>query len=198
MASPFQSILHTNAAPSDSECRSIHDFLTGSREEAAALAQEIIRLQRRIDELVQKQHTLAQFIDSHLALVSPARRLLEDVICEMFIACTSTGNPGMSARGSPLLLCQICHAWRRVALSTPQLCQASIHISVSTSSDIPRLSELVTSWLLRSGSLPLSISLEYQITNGVKRVDCGVSPILTSLTAFSGRWKYIYDSPDIR
>ncbi|KAJ7893247.1 hypothetical protein B0H13DRAFT_2665509 [Mycena leptocephala] len=190
MESPFQSILRTNAAPSDSECRNIHDFLTGSREEASALAQEIIRLQHRIDELVQKQHTLAQFIDSHLALVSLACRLPEDVVCEIFIACTSTENPGMSARGSPLLLCQICHAWRRVALSTPQL-WASIHISVSTSSDIPRLSELITSWLLRSGSLPLSISLEYHITNGVKRVDCDVSPILTSLTAFSRRWKNI-------
>ncbi|KAJ7447143.1 hypothetical protein B0H11DRAFT_370822 [Mycena galericulata] len=100
-ASPFADILYTNSVPSDSECQRIFDFLAGPRLEAAHLTQEIDRLQSLLEELASKRDHLNHFIDSHLALVSPARRLPDDVVREIFVAALPSGqNANMRIGGS--------------------------------------------------------------------------------------------------
>ncbi|KAJ7138312.1 hypothetical protein C8R44DRAFT_342456 [Mycena epipterygia] len=194
MQSPFQSILHTNAVPSDTECQRIRDLLVGPRQQAADLTKEIEEMRIVLDGLERRREELDRFIDAHLSLVSPARRLPEDVIRAIFTACMSSAhNAVMSPTQSPLLLCQICSNWRHIALSAPEL-WASLHIVVPISSRINDLASVVTAWLSRSGVLPLSISLvlskRCQLhTIDQFRSDC--APLLASLTAFSLRWKHI-------
>ncbi|KAJ6564624.1 hypothetical protein B0H19DRAFT_1141566 [Mycena capillaripes] len=188
MESPFESILHTNGVPSDTQCTRIQELLVGARQEAASLTEEILRIQSHLDELTRKRDCLETFIDAHLALLSPARRLPQDVIRAVFIASMPTDNAGMTPKEVPLVLCQICSAWRYVALSTPQL-WASIRIVIPRNSKIEQLADGITCWLSRSGILPLSISLGLKPT---QLHECQASSLLTSLSGFSARWKAIH------
>ncbi|KAJ6578951.1 hypothetical protein B0H10DRAFT_1963132 [Mycena sp. CBHHK59/15] len=117
MDSPFRDILHANAVPSDADCQHIHALLVGPRMEADELTQEI----GRIDDLTQKRDHLVNFIDAHLVLVSPVRWLPNDDVREIFKALLPSEYAIMDGTELPLLLCQICRLWRRLALSTPHL-----------------------------------------------------------------------------
>ncbi|KAJ7509109.1 hypothetical protein B0H11DRAFT_1703386 [Mycena galericulata] len=130
MDSPFKGILHTNAVPTDPECEAIRNFLKNPRRKLAELTEEITRLQSLVDEAVRQRDELNHFIDAHLALVSPARRLPDDIVRAIFMASLpSTRNCALSGDEPPLLLCQISSSWRSIALATPRL-WASIHIVV--------------------------------------------------------------------
>ncbi|KAJ7909579.1 hypothetical protein B0H13DRAFT_1616362 [Mycena leptocephala] len=136
MESPFQSLLHTNTVPSDVDCDRIRNLLMGPRKQVT---------KRRLEYLTRKRDELTEYIDAHLALVSPVRRLLEDAVRAIFIACMpSARNAVMSTKDSPLLLCRICSAWRQLALTTPQL-WASLHIVVPIPPKIEELTQRVTS-----------------------------------------------------
>ncbi|KAJ6559988.1 hypothetical protein B0H19DRAFT_890834, partial [Mycena capillaripes] len=122
MDSPFIDILHTNALPSDSECQRIRHFLADSEKELDHLTEELERLDALRKEILQKRRHLQEFIDAHRALLSPVRRLPEDIVRAIFMASLpSTRNPAISGQETPLLLCQICRSWRNTALATPRL-----------------------------------------------------------------------------
>ncbi|KAJ7500306.1 hypothetical protein B0H11DRAFT_804904 [Mycena galericulata] len=209
-ASPFADILYTNSVPSDSECQRIFDFLAGPRMEAAHLTQEIERLQSLLEELAKKRDHLNHFIDSHLALVSPARRLPDDVVREIFVAALpSDRNAIMSEEEAPLLLSHISQSWRNLALSTPRL-WTTLHIVIPAASSlqfyIPKLHQIngaVETWLSRSRSLPVSISFIGPRPFGVsdeeistsKEADRSASFILIqTLVQFCTRWRSIWFS----
>ncbi|KAJ7624783.1 hypothetical protein FB45DRAFT_924205 [Roridomyces roridus] len=157
MESPFQSILHTNSIPSDDERRRIHDLLAALRTEVDQITQDIDRMQRKRDEL-------SDFMDAHLALLSQARRMPDDIIQEIFKASLPAHRPPtLSVDDAPLILFRISQRWRSLALSTPYL-WASLHlippptpVGVETSR-LNQVNDTVKHWLLRSGSLPLTIS----------------------------------------
>ncbi|KAJ6619990.1 hypothetical protein B0H10DRAFT_2023225 [Mycena sp. CBHHK59/15] len=187
MDSPFKAILHTNTVPSDAECDAIHALLAGPLREVAELMDEINRTQALLDELMQKRSQLNKFIDAHLALVSPVRRLPEDVVREIFAASLpSNQNATMSRAESPLLLCRICRAWRSIALATPRL-WTSLHIVVPSTSRLPQFTDAVIEWLSRSGSLPIAFSLVISYSAIVK----DLSILLNALAHLSRRWKRI-------
>ncbi|KAJ7723784.1 hypothetical protein B0H16DRAFT_1786735 [Mycena metata] len=156
MDNPFKSILRTNTIPSDSECQRIREFLVTSKQDAAKLE----HLQSLLEELTAERDRLDAFIDVHLALITPVRKLPDDVVVEIFKATMPTNrNVAMSESEAPLLLASMCRSWRRLALSTPRL-WPSFHIVIpSTAAEILRLNETVNLWLARSSVLPLSISL---------------------------------------
>ncbi|KAJ7718278.1 hypothetical protein B0H16DRAFT_1797754 [Mycena metata] len=160
MDSPFLNILHTNTIPSDSECRPIREFLVAPRQEVAKLNDEIQRLQSLLEQVTAQRDRLNVFVDAHLALISPIRRLPDDIVAEIFKATLPTDrNVMMSSAEAPLLLSSVFQVWRRLALSTPRL-WASFHIVIPASeAELPHLGETTSLWLSRSGALPLSVSL---------------------------------------
>ncbi|KAJ7025718.1 hypothetical protein C8F04DRAFT_967303 [Mycena alexandri] len=128
MNTPFEEILNTNTVPSDVDCQRIRELVTGPQTEAAKITDEIQRLQSLICELAKKRDALNHFIDPLVALISPARRLPDDVVVEIFTASLpSDRNAVIDGAKSPLLLCHICRAWRNLAISTPRL-WTSLHI----------------------------------------------------------------------
>ncbi|KAJ7472636.1 hypothetical protein FB451DRAFT_1089514, partial [Mycena latifolia] len=187
---PFKDLLHTNTVPSDTECQRIHELLVGPRKEVDKISDEIDHLQSLINELAGKRAHLTEFIDAHLALVSPARRLPEDVVAEIFTAALpSDRNAVMSGAESPLLLCHICRAWRRLALSTPRL-WATLHIvAPGTPSELLEIDERINTWLSQSGSLPLSISIVRCQTTAF---GFDISKLLETLIRFSNRWNHLH------
>ncbi|KAJ7136443.1 hypothetical protein C8R43DRAFT_893884, partial [Mycena crocata] len=184
MHSPFHAIFHTNTVPSDTECEEIRTFIAEPQRQAAAHHVEITQVQRTLDDLMRKMDVLTSFIDPHLALVSPARRLPDDIVRGILIACLpTTHNAVVSPAAAPLLLCHICSSWRALALSTPQL-WATLHIVVPSVDSLKPLVDVATTWLSRSGALPLSISVP-----GAENAN--MSAFLASLCPFASRWKNI-------
>ncbi|KAJ7654328.1 hypothetical protein B0H17DRAFT_864853, partial [Mycena rosella] len=123
----YKDVLRTNFAPSDQGCRHIRDLVVAPAKELEKTTAEILRLKAMLAPLIRKRDELTEFIDSHLALVSPARRLPDDIIREIFTATLpSDHQPKMTSRESPLLISRICSGWRSLALSMPRL-WASLH-----------------------------------------------------------------------
>ncbi|KAJ7890349.1 hypothetical protein B0H13DRAFT_2531127 [Mycena leptocephala] len=176
MESPFQSLLHTNTVPSDVDCDRIRNLLMGPRKQVADLTEEIEETKRRLEDLTRKRDELTEYIDAHLALVSPVRRLPEDV------------PEGLS----PPSVQDIQHL-APTGADNPQL-WASLHIVVPMPPKIEELVKNVTPWLSRSGIVPLSISLvfsqPYRLVN-LPRLDDEMRHLLCSLAALSERWKKI-------
>ncbi|KAJ7472641.1 hypothetical protein FB451DRAFT_1089526 [Mycena latifolia] len=187
---PFKDWLHTNAVPSDAECQRIHELLAGPRREVDEITDEIERLQTLINELTGKRAHLAGFIDAHLALVSPTRRLPEDVVAEIFTASLpSHRNAVMSGGESPLLLCHVCRVWRRLALLTPRLWTTLHIVAPDTPSKLLEIDKCIDAWLSRSGSLPLSISIARSQTVDY---DFNISKLVETLMRFSNRWNHLH------
>ncbi|KAJ6493328.1 hypothetical protein C8R45DRAFT_185855 [Mycena sanguinolenta] len=186
MESPFTPFLNTNFVPTDAQCDEIHAFLRGPRTELADVTEKIARLQTLIDDAARERDELEGLIDAHLALVSPVRRLPDDIMQEIFLAARPAGrNPAIISDEAPLLLCQICKSWRTIALTTPSL-WASLHIVVPSLPDLPQLMEKVTAWLGRSGTVPLDISLIYSRTSDTRD---DISPLISILLAVCRRWR---------
>ncbi|KAJ7149772.1 hypothetical protein C8R43DRAFT_856842, partial [Mycena crocata] len=115
MESPFAQHLQTNYIPPGAEVSQIRAYLVPHTE-------ELTRLDSLIHALCQKRTALASYIESHKALVSPARRLPRDIVEQIFIACLPANhNAVMSAREAPLLLETVCRGWRGISRSTPAL-----------------------------------------------------------------------------
>ncbi|KAJ6607799.1 hypothetical protein B0H10DRAFT_1745413, partial [Mycena sp. CBHHK59/15] len=117
----YKDFLHTNFVPSDDECRRIRDLVVAPMKELEDTAEEIARLRATFAQLTRKRDRLAEFIDSHLALVSGARRLPHDIMQEIFTASLPHDHASMTCTESPLLLTHICMEWRSLALSMPRL-----------------------------------------------------------------------------
>ncbi|KAJ7142224.1 hypothetical protein C8R44DRAFT_865587 [Mycena epipterygia] len=99
----FEDILYTNAILSDAECLSIRKLVVAPRKEVEDLTKETVCMQALLDQLVEKQNYLNEFIDAHLALLSPARRLPDDIVREIFIALLPANrNATMNTLESPV------------------------------------------------------------------------------------------------
>jgi hypothetical protein len=130
------------------------------------LNSEIDQLQTTLQKLERERDLIQHHIDAHEGLLSPTRRLPAEILSEIFSHCLPTDrNPTCSQSDAPLLLGQVCKDWRQVSLSTPYL-WASIHIVIPLNARARVLHPLIDaktkgieSWLSRSGSLPLSISV---------------------------------------
>ncbi|KAF7376631.1 hypothetical protein MSAN_00079900 [Mycena sanguinolenta] len=210
MLSPFASQLGTNYyCPSDPELAQIKAFLVEPCLRLKSLDEEIAVLRQALEKLTEERNNLSTYVEAHKALLSPIRRLPLDIICAIFVACLPTHrNCAMSAQEAPVLLGRICSAWRAISLSTPQL-WSRVHIVEPTPSDlVPESSEAYSAkvaqrlkaagtWLRRSGTCPLSISLQSIFnpttsrTRRIAHVPPSDSHFLNVLLPFVSRWQYM-------
>ncbi|KAJ7854874.1 hypothetical protein B0H13DRAFT_1484434, partial [Mycena leptocephala] len=133
---PYRDILYTNIMPSDEESRHIRELVVVPMRDIQRLTNEIAGFQARIDQLTQQlddviheRDGLNEFVESHLALVSTARRLPHDILRNIFTFCLpSERHPTLNRREAPVLISHICGDWRSLVLSMPRL-WTSLHIS---------------------------------------------------------------------
>ncbi|KAF7314729.1 Glucanase [Mycena kentingensis (nom. inval.)] len=176
--SPFAHLLHTNYVPSDAECDRIRAFLTTPREDARRLSAEVVRLQALLNEAKSKHDAVYAEIAAHEALISPLRRLPDDILRAVFL-CTlpQTRNVVLTPTEGPMLLSLVCRRWRDVALSTSRL-WASLHIVIPGSqTTTDALRRVVKLWLSRAGAAPLSITTRLSNTRRMQPF-IGTSPTL--------------------
>lgn len=89
---------------------------------------------------------------------------------------------------APLLLCQIGRSWRQAAISFPNI-WTSLNVFVSRGKAQPS-APLATTWLARSGSLPLSLSV-HQV-NGLDDNSITAREIVEIFQRYTSRWCNIH------
>ncbi|KAJ7047810.1 hypothetical protein C8F04DRAFT_22887 [Mycena alexandri] len=189
----FHQLLRTNTLPTDFESKEVDNLLSSFTGSLKEIDDEIAQIDASLSALKQRRNRLHQAVAAHRAVLSPARKLHEDVVREIFVSCISSSRNGtMHPSHSPLLLGQICSEWRNIALTTPQL-WASLHVPIPPASRMEQISNLVVTWLGRSGALPLSISITISQACTADRLASSksVSNLLDILTSFSHRWKRV-------
>ncbi|KAJ7725059.1 hypothetical protein B0H16DRAFT_285238 [Mycena metata] len=191
--SAFHELFRTNTLPNDFESKQVDNLLTSFTGSLKEIDGEITQIDASLSALKQRRNRLHQAVRAHRTVLSPARRLHEDVVREIFVSCISSSHNGiMHPSHSPLLLGQICSEWRKIALSTPQL-WASLHVPIPPAYRMENISSLVLTWLGRSGALALSISVTISQACTADRLASpeAVSDLLDILISFSHRWKRV-------
>ncbi|KAF5323929.1 hypothetical protein D9611_008375 [Ephemerocybe angulata] len=203
MASPFTSILNTNYVPSEHEIKAIKQFLEAPELALSGIQVQIEQHEAILQELRVKRDLLLSTLGDHRTILSPARRLPDDILREVFVRCLPRNhNATMYAGDAPVLLCHICSRWRKLALETPFL-WSSLHVSTFVTdygegTDVEEIlkdrDERVKGWIARSGALPLSLSFHPGVYSGQSTgIDtCGdLQRVLSVLAPTFGRWNDI-------
>ncbi|KAK6972088.1 hypothetical protein R3P38DRAFT_3240650 [Favolaschia claudopus] len=166
----YSILRRTNYCPLDDEVLEIRSLLAEPTRLLLVLDEEISQLQKSIEKLTEKRQTLSGYIEEHKALISPIRRIPQDVLAEIFFACLPTHrNCVMTTSEAPVLLGRICSSWRALSLATPRL-WASLHVvqpggSGASNDTTTQRFETMKLWLGRSGQCPLSISVYTSYTH---------------------------------
>ncbi|KAF9461697.1 hypothetical protein BDZ94DRAFT_797640 [Collybia nuda] len=187
----FTDKLYTNYTPSVGEAHQIKQLLVAPLDHLSSLDKDLARLQ-------EIRNTLAKDVNAYQALLSPIRKVPQELLGKIFIHCLPIGrNAVMSHKEAPILFGRVCSAWRRVSLSTPAL-WASLHIPVPGRSEETHLLHLrrdaAAEWLARSGVLPLSVSISEPMSGDLYKQKQTVI-ILKMLIQFANRWRHIDFSP---
>ncbi|KAJ7069165.1 hypothetical protein C8F01DRAFT_1111736 [Mycena amicta] len=186
-SSPFQTILHTNTVPTDAQVEEIRAFLDPHRLELTELDKEVHRLVQLLREVTNQRDELQEMIAAHEALVSPMRRIPDDVLRLIFLhTLPDRRNAALNSDEGPLLLSRHLvvvpdapdSKWGPGRLNVQQLLHSRMEV-----------------WLKRSAAVPLAISMhisrQYYIpTNSTDSLSpTGMpSPFLSSLLLAAKRW----------
>ena len=181
----FVAFLRNNDIPSESTIQEVTESLQAPFNELQEIDLEIQRLRELVETMKIKRQSIQKIIDDHNIILSPVRRLPLDILHEIFFHCLPTHrNPIMKSSESPVLLTRICSSWRAIALSSPRIWskihiplpgdpsfssaygtapdEASLRIRRQKIMDLLRLRcDVVRTWLSRSGTCPLSISIHH-------------------------------------
>ncbi|KAF7368801.1 hypothetical protein MVEN_00205200 [Mycena venus] len=161
MESPFRERFNTNYVPEDAEIQRIRSHLAPHEAELARLESLIRDLNVQIKALTVQRDRVKDYIDPHRAIISHPRRLPQDILEQIFLACLPTRhNTIMSVLEAPLLLGRICSAWRAIAFATPRL-WTTLHISAPFVDEKEERKAAMVEWLQRSDSLPIVLSVMY-------------------------------------
>ncbi|KAL0577922.1 hypothetical protein V5O48_004061 [Marasmius crinis-equi] len=197
--------LHTNYIPSSEEREEIQALIHDPEEEIRGIDFQISSLLARRDKLHQDVHPLRM-------LISPCRRVPCELWSVIFIWCLPVETlPTHTVKQAPLLLTLVCHSWRETALKTPGIWNA-LHISIPgpnrtlgpgiLEKSLTALKEGVMLWFVRSGSLPLKLSLDTNDTWSVVSLyqDSISQPdfkdpyfdLMHAITTQACRWKHLW------
>ncbi|KAJ7062758.1 hypothetical protein C8F01DRAFT_1135143 [Mycena amicta] len=203
MASSVETLLYTNAIPSDAESAHIRDFLAVATPQLQALEAEVSRLRELLTAATKQRDLQKELIEAHRALLSPVRRLPEDILRTIFVSTLPVDrDTAMCADEGPLLLAQICKFWRHVSLTTPRL-WSSMHIAMPHPQknhwQVEQLLVALSTWLQRSGAVPLSLtiaaprSISHAFTSRSSQVFLSgkSDSVLRLLASVASRWQSI-------
>ncbi|KAJ7648241.1 hypothetical protein DFH06DRAFT_574159 [Mycena polygramma] len=149
-------LLRSNDPPLESELPSIREAIGDGKDRIRVFDAQIGSLETQIHDLraalsryQSRRDEVAQSVRRHQSVISPIRRVPAELICEIFLA-ASTSEDGMTK--PPWYLGQICRSWRNYAVSYPAL-WVSLTVGPSVGLTLWRLKEQ----LLRSANAPLDI-----------------------------------------
>ncbi|KDR68092.1 hypothetical protein GALMADRAFT_78963, partial [Galerina marginata CBS 339.88] len=119
---PFKAHINSNYIPTDDEIRKIEAFLVQPAIEIQAMRRERMRLEQELEAIKTKLDNVLCQYTACAALITPFRRLPDDILREIFHACLPKRlNAAMSNKTAPLIFTLVSRHWREVVLSTPRM-----------------------------------------------------------------------------
>ncbi|KAF8205559.1 hypothetical protein K438DRAFT_1756929 [Mycena galopus ATCC 62051] len=145
------------------------------------------------DPQYQNQNTLVVDKDGRLRYAPVSRRVLAlplEILAEIFAYCLPESDfvtPSLTT--APLILCGVCHQWRAVAISTPEL-WSSLDLNLPLAAEEGAQDayvDLYRTWLSRARAAPLSLALVVEEHNLTKPT----RSLLHAIVALSPQWRKI-------
>ncbi|KZP24624.1 hypothetical protein FIBSPDRAFT_929810 [Athelia psychrophila] len=188
-SSPMPVRIGTNYAPTTFERTRVEFSLTGVRQDLARLESALAHLQA-VQELLQlKRDALQKYAYTHLALLSPIRRVPPEILVDIFsyFFPDDDDDATAGARRNRMLPSHICERWRNLSLSTPSF-WANVCI-IADEADISRKLECAQCWLARSGSCPLTVNIS-TTPQYLQYLGPQWKPLLDIFLPFCRKWRH--------
>ncbi|KAK7057758.1 F-box domain-containing protein [Favolaschia claudopus] len=153
---------------------------------------EILDLQTEVHALRMAKEPVQKRLDSYKY---PVLTLPSEIVAEVFLRFLPVypNTPSLTGLYSPFVLTHICHRWREIACTTPELWRAidlSYFPAARKNFCVASAPSLAPLWLERSGSLPLSF--HYDCDNESADAALDSSPrILSTLIQYRARWEHV-------
>ncbi|KAJ7878196.1 hypothetical protein B0H13DRAFT_1722370 [Mycena leptocephala] len=151
-------------------------------------------LQKMLKPLLAERAAAQEVLDSYKY---PVLTMPNEILSEIFLNFLPyPARPLLVGPLSPSFLCRICRRWRDIALSTPVL-WSTMQLELDEPTLYPQQLRILEAWLQRSGSCPLSISLEREEDYS----EISASVFVDAVFRHSARWldmEFILPSRDLR
>ncbi|KAK7018577.1 hypothetical protein R3P38DRAFT_2539134 [Favolaschia claudopus] len=139
---------------------------------------------RRPNALVEERYSIRRTLDSFAN--HPVFRIPPEILQEIFFCCLPDDTDGPfvpSPKTAPLLLLNVCRAWREIALAAPHLWR-TIRLNLP-SKNYENTLTLFNLWLERAHSVPYSVAVVYTDYEDKPSPDV----IIEALTQTSEQWQ---------
>ncbi|KAF5354811.1 hypothetical protein D9756_005630 [Leucocoprinus leucothites] len=199
--SPIPHLIGSNAIPTPEQSQWIQGAINVAMVDVRRLEEEIWRVKNVLAQLQGECRALEGFVDTHRAFLTPARRVYPEIWAEIFKYCPRGSKhrrfteveDSFDPREGPMVLTQVCSAWRQIAMSTPQLWTT---IRLTYRGHNASQQALVRAWVQRSGGLPLTIAVMEAKPTGYPKtyppLNWSESEVLYELCMSCVRWKDLY------
>ncbi|KAJ3550766.1 hypothetical protein NMY22_g244 [Coprinellus aureogranulatus] len=195
MPPPYDaSVMTTNYAPSEEERVVIKEFIRSLQKELKDLQGTLIITHLQLKSVInlkedteRKIQEIKQQIGAHEVLLSPARKIPDDIYREIFFWCLAPSSDiqDVDAFSATLLLTRVCGRWRQIVHSMPRL-WTKLLIRYRDPEKMPLGISIVEQWMNRSGSLPISVICEPDQEAALRPAHLG---LFATLAPSFGRWK---------
>ncbi|KAK0479517.1 hypothetical protein IW261DRAFT_1365103 [Armillaria novae-zelandiae] len=200
-------LLNSNDPPLRTEHLQLDSFIDEGHGFFATLQERVSQARVVLHELLEEEKRVKDIIESCQTIVSPIRRIPEDIICEIFLACWETEGEikdSLNGKFAPFVLSKVCREWRSIALSTSRLWS-----TISLDFDLYRNDSMECQYLLQmllsrstTRDIILSVHSNKEITknhlmpillmSAPRWTDVSISIPYLSLHAFSAARGYLH------
>jgi hypothetical protein len=157
----------TNDSAHEFEAQSIRAIIAERQQQLDRVEHEMSGLKAVADtfnglyeQLGEKRDKINQSMNSHKGLISPLRRLPDEILSLIFIHCLpEDSHLSLVKNKAPVLLTRICRQWRNIALDMPRLwCRP--HLKLKNRRHLHQQDNLYHLCLERSRGRPLSLVID--------------------------------------
>lgn len=200
---PFPHLLRCNDPPNEPDATVIRALLLRSQIQASSLDTKIRGVRRgaynadeppsllghnedqmhtSLDTLIVERRKTRGIIQNCQIALSPIRRMLDELLLEIFTFCTAMSQ-NFNVK-PPSLLCSVCRRWDIIVLSSPKLwCRFDIELK-----RLPRVA-IVSTHIQRSANYPLSVRLDCT-TDRIVHDNARFLAIPNLLLRYANRWQH--------
>ncbi|KAK0436215.1 hypothetical protein EV421DRAFT_2061245, partial [Armillaria borealis] len=200
-------LLNSNDPPLRTEHHQLESFIGEGHGFLATLQEWVSQARTVLNELLEEEKRVQDMIESCQTIVSPIRRIPEDIVREIFLACWETDEErkdSLNGKFAPLVLSKVCREWRSIALSTSRL-WSTISLDFDLyRNDSMECQYLLQMFLLRSATQDITLSIYSNreisknhlmpilLMNAPRWTDVSISIPYLSLHAFSAARGYFH------